>query len=116
MTHDDDVWFGLASDGRTYYRLQLGEEGTGRCATVSGREERMYRIRRWRLTDGGSIVIHLEHASGGELSKDPPVTNLAGKRTRTRLDLVAEGMHSVTLWREAAMLRNNERLRTRMKG
>ena len=109
------VWIGLASDGITYYRLLLGEEATGMCATAAGKDERLYRVRRWAAEDENRLVVHLELVDGGNLSEAKPLLTLHGTQQQARLDLVAQGLHSITLWRERDTLTAVKRLRARMK-
>jgi len=109
------VWIGLASDGITYYRLVLGEEATGMCGTAAGRDEKLYRIRRWSVEKENHLIVHLELVDGGSLSKAKPLLTLYGTQQQARLDLVAQGLHSITLWREPDVLAAVERLRARMK-
>ena len=109
------VWIGLASDGITYYRLVLGEESTGMCGTAAGKDERLYRIRSWSVERGNRLAVHLEPADSGSLSGAKPLLTLHGTLRPARLDLVADGLHSVTLWREPDILTAVKRLRARMK-
>lgn len=109
------VWIGLASDGITYYRLVLGEEATGMCATAAGKDEKLYRVRRWSEEDENRLVAHLELVDGGGLSDAKPLLTLQGTRQQARLDLVAQGLHSITLWRETDVLKAVNRLRARMQ-
>jgi hypothetical protein len=109
------VWIGLASDGITYYRLVLGEEGTGMCATAAGKDERLYRVRRWSIEKENRLVVHLELVDGGNLSDARPLLTLQGTLQQARLDLVAQGLQSVTLWREPDVLAAVKRLAARMK-
>jgi len=104
------TWIGLSADGLTWYRLDLDDEGTGMCATAKGSEMALYRVRRW--SDEGEMTIHLEIADG------PPAAarrlELRGRSEAARLDLVAEGLHSLTLWRERDLLAARERMAGRM--
>ncbi|MHC4135604.1 MAG: hypothetical protein ACYTDU_01605 [Planctomycetota bacterium] len=109
------VWIGLASDGITYYRLVLGEEATGMCGTAAGKDEKLYRIRRWSVEEENRLVVHLELVDGGSLSEAKPLLTLNGTQQQARLDLVAQGLHSITLWREPDVLTAVERLRARMR-
>jgi len=109
------VWIGLASDGITYYRLVLGEESTGMCGTAAGKDENLYRIRRWSVERENRLAVHLELVDGGSLSGAKPLLTLHGTLQPARLDLVAQGLHSITLWREPDVLAAVERLRARMK-
>lgn len=100
------TWIGVASDGRTWYRLALDEEGTGLAATTAGRDTAFYRVRRW--ADAGEVTVHLELAEGAPDA--PPRLDLRGSSKGWRLDLVVEGRHSVTLWREDDLLKARERM------
>ena len=104
------TWIGLGADGLTWYRIDLDDEGTGMCATTKGSETVLYRVRRW--SDESEMTIHLEIADG------PPAAatrlELRGRSEPSRLDLVVEGRHSVTLWRERDLLAARERMAGRM--
>jgi hypothetical protein len=109
------VWIGLASDGITYYRLVLGAEATGMCATAAGKDEKLYRVRRWSEEEENRLVVHLELVDGGNLSDVKSLLTLSGTQQQARLDLVAQGLHSITLWRETDVLTAVTRLRARMQ-
>jgi hypothetical protein len=106
------AWIGQSADGGTWYRLELDDEGTGACATAKGQETALYRVRRWSNEAG--MTIHLEIADG------PPdaarLLELRGRAETWRLDLVVEGRHSVTLWREDDLVRARNRMKERMTG
>jgi hypothetical protein len=104
------AWIGLSADGGTWYRLELDDEGTGTCATAKGQETALYRVRRW--SNEAEMTVHLEIADG------PPdaarLLELRGRSETWRLDLVVEGRHSVTLWRESDLIAARNRMRERM--
>lgn len=104
------TWIGPSEDGGTWYRLDLDDEGTGMCATAKGSETALYRVRRW--SDDASMIVHLEVVDG------PPhaarLLEMRGRSEIWRLDLVVEGRHSVTLWRESDLLAARKGLLERM--
>jgi len=109
------VWIGLASDGITYYRLVLDNEATGMCATAAGKDEKLYRVRRWSAEEENRLVVHLELVDGGNLSAASSLLTLQGTQQQARLDVVAQGLHTITLWREPDTLTAVKRLRARMQ-
>lgn len=106
-------WIGLASDGLTYYRLQLDKEGTGLCATATGANTALYRVREWTVADR-VLTIHLELSEGAPDTARLLV--LKGTAGPTQLDLVAQERHTLTLWRERDLLAAREELAKRMEG
>jgi hypothetical protein len=103
------TWLGLSSDGPTYYRLDLDDEGTGSCAIAKGAQTTLYRAR-WSERD--ELVVHLEVVDG------PPdaarLLELRGRARASELTLAVEGRHSLTLWRERDLLAAREKLAARM--
>jgi hypothetical protein len=104
------AWIGLSADGGTWYRLDLDDEGTGSCATTKGSETSLYRVRRW--TDDGGMTVHLEIVEGAPDAAR--LLELRGRAETARLELVVEGRHSVTFWREADLIAARNRLKERM--
>jgi hypothetical protein len=100
------TWIGVASDGLTWYRLVLDDEGAGAGATTKGQQTAFYRVRRWE--SAGEMTVHLELSDGAPDA--PPRLDLRGAAKSWRLDLAVEGRHSVTLWREADLLAARKRM------
>ncbi|HEX5139207.1 MAG TPA: hypothetical protein VFY93_19725 [Planctomycetota bacterium] len=100
------TWIGVASDGLTWYRLDLGDNGTGAAATTKGQETAFYRVRQWSDADG--MTVHLEVADGPPAA--PRRLDLSGSSSTWRLELAVEGRHTVTLWRERELLAARERM------
>jgi len=105
------TWIGLASDGLTWYRLDLDDAGTGTCAVTEGSATNLYRVSRWS-DENEKLTVHLEIADGAPGAAGLLV--LRGGSGTTRLDLVVEGRHSLTLWRERDLLDARKRLMDRM--
>jgi hypothetical protein len=103
-------WIGLSADGGTWYRLELDDEGTGMAATVKGSETALYRVRRW--SNDTEMTVHLELADGP--ADAARLLELRGRSETSRLDLVVEGRHSVTLWREHELLNAQRGLAAKM--
>jgi hypothetical protein len=100
------AWIGVASDGVTWYRLDLDDEGTGTAAVTKGTEVDLYRAR-WS-DDRESVTIHLELLDGAPDAARR--IDLAGTSRSFELELDALGLHSVTLWRERDLLAARERM------
>jgi len=100
------TWIGVASDGLTWYRLALDDEGTGTAATTKGQQTAFYRVRRWSST--GEMTVHLELSDGAPDA--PSRLDLRGPSKSWRLDLAVEGRHTVTLWREDDLLAARRRM------
>jgi len=99
-------WIGVASDGRTWYRLTLDVEGTGAGATTEGQKTAFYRVRQW--ADTGEMTVHMEIADGPPDA--PRRLDLRGSSSAWRLELAVEGRHTVTFWREDDLLAARKRM------
>lgn len=106
------TWIGLASDGRTWYRLDLDDTGTGTCAVTEGSVANLYRVSRWS-DEGKKLTVHLEIADGAPGAASLLV--LRGASETARLELAVEGRYSLTLWREQDLLDARKRLVERMR-
>jgi len=100
------AWIGVASDGLTWYRLELDDNGTGTGATTKGQKTAFYRVRRWSDADG--MTVHMEVADGP--ADAPRRLDLSGSASSWRLELAVEGRHTVTLWREEDLLAARDRM------
>jgi len=100
------TWIGVASDGLTWYRLSLDDNGTGSGATTRGRETCFYRVPRWSSAE--EMTVHMELVDGAPDAARR--LDLRGSPMSWKLDLAVEGRHSVTLWREDDLISARDRM------